>query len=128
MISRGILFEMSHLFFPFFVYHVNILGFLLFFLLLINFFHLFFKILVIQPCNSFSMLPQPCSFYLVYIFIYSLAMLLTVLPLSSILSSILPRIYTEPMLFILLVFTFVSSSIRPAKYSLSMHVSFLPLT
>ena len=85
----------------------------MFFLLAVDCVLLVLEVLVVEPSHALAMFPKTSSFNLIYVFVYALAMLLSIFPLSSVLAIIGPSVYSESVLFIIEIFTFIPSTVRP---------------
>jgi hypothetical protein len=96
--------------------------------LAVNFFHLFFEVFVIEPSNTLAFFPEAGPLDLGYVLVDALAVLLTIFPLTSILSAILPSVDAEALLFVSVVLAFVPPTIWPGEYSLAMHIIIFPLS
>lgn len=84
------------------------------------------RVILINPVLTISILPHTLS-YCIFSWIekYALSMLFSILPFSFIYSTVRPSKYSVPMLFIINVASFILFSIGPFKNTLSMHfVSF----
>jgi len=88
-----------------------------------------FWVILLQPLFKFPLLPKSISL-LISCCIYhtTLSMLNTVLPLTTVFTSIRISIYTHAMFLVLFIQTFVFSSILPSVYTFSMHHSILKFT
>lgn len=99
----------------------------LFILCSLNFSHLIFEVLVIEPRYSLAVLPEACALYAVHVSVYALTVLLAIFPLAGILTTILPRVDTEAMLLVIQILALVTAAVLPRELTLAIHISIDPV-
>ena len=94
----------------------------------LNFRHLIFEVLLVEPRNSLSVLPEACTLDTVDVSIDTLTVLLAIFPLARVLPTILPRVDAEAVLLVVEIFALVLAAVLPRELTLAVHITVDPVT